>query len=401
MLFHYKAIDNTGNKREGDIDAVSLEVAISSLQRRGLVISSVNPADKKSLFFSDIALFENVSNKDLVILSRQIATLFEAQVSALRVFKLLAAESPNPALRKKLTQVADDLQGGSSIVKAFSRHPDVFSDFYVNMVKSGEEAGTLNETFIYLADYLDRTYEVSTKARNALFYPAFVIATFVVVMVLMLTMVIPKISQILTETGQEIPFYTKIVIWMSDFLINSGVFIVVGLVILVFLLWRYGRTEEGRHMFSELKMSLPLLGTLYKTLYLSRIADNFSTMLDSGIPMVRAIELTAGVVGNKIYEDILLEASIQVKSGSSISAALGKYEQIPGIMVQMMKVGEETGELGKILKTLAKFYRREVNNAVDTLVGLIEPIMIIVLGVGVGMLLASVLIPIYNIAGSF
>ena len=401
MLFHYKAIDNTGNKREGDIDAVSLEVAISSLQRRGLVISSVNPADKKSLFFSDIALFENVSNKDLVILSRQIATLFEAQVSALRVFKLLAAESPNPALRKKLTQVADDLQGGSSIVKAFSRHPDVFSDFYVNMVKSGEEAGTLNETFIYLADYLDRTYEVSTKARNALFYPAFVIATFVVVMVLMLTMVIPKISQILTETGQEIPFYTKIVIWMSDFLINSGVFIVVGLVILVFLLWRYGRTEEGRHMFSELKMSLPLLGTLYKTLYLSRIADNFSTMLDSGIPMVRAIELTAGVVGNKIYEDILLEASIQVKSGSSISAALGKYEQIPGIMVQMMKVGEETGELGKILKTLAKFYRREVNNAVDTLVGLIEPIMIIVLGVGVGVLLASVLIPIYNIAGSF
>ena len=154
-------------------------------------------------------------------------------------------------------------------------------------------------------------------------------------------------------------------------------------------------------MFSELKMSLPLLGTLYKTLYLSRIADNFSSMLDSGIPMVRAIELTAGVVGNKIYEDILLEASIQVKSGSSISAALGKYEQIPGIMVQMMKVGEETGELGKILKTLAKFYRREVNNAVDTLVGLIEPIMIIVLGVGVGVLLASVLIPIYNIAGSF
>ena len=401
MLFHYKAIDNTGNRREGDIDAVSLEVAISSLQRRGLVISSVNPADKKSLFFSDITLFEKVTNKDLVILSRQIATLFEAQVSALRVFKLLAAESPNPALRKKLTQVADDLQGGNSIVKALSRHPDVFSDFYVNMVKSGEEAGTLNETFIYLADYLDRTYEVSTKARNALFYPAFVIGTFVVVMVLMLTMVIPKIGDILAETGQEVPIYTKVVLGISDFLVNSGVFVLVALIIIGYLLWRYSKSEEGRHMFSELRMSLPVLGTLYKTLYLSRIADNFSTMLSSGIPMVRAIELTAGVVGNKIYEDILMETSIQVKSGSSISAALGKYEEIPGIMVQMMKVGEETGELGKILETLAKFYRREVNNAVDTLVGLIEPIMIIVLGVGVGVLLASVLIPIYNIAGSF
>ena len=401
MLFHYKAIDNTGNKREGDIDAVSLEVAISSLQRRGLVISSIIPADKKSLFFSDITLFEKVSNKDLVILSRQVATLFEAQVSALRVFKLLAAESPNPALRKKLTQIADDLQGGSSIGNALSKHPDVFSEFYVNMIRSGEEAGKLDETFSYLADYLDRTYEVTSKARNALIYPAFVITTFVVVMVLMLTLVIPRISSILLETGQDIPLYTKIVLGLSNALVNYGIFILVALIILGYLLWRYSKTEEGRHILSEIKMAIPVLGTLYEKLYLSRISDNFSTMLDSGIPMVRAIELTAGVVGSKIYEELLMDARVEVKGGSSISAALGKHKQIPGIMVQMMKVGEETGELSKILRTLAKFYRREVNNAVDTLVDLIEPIMIVVLGLGVGTLLASVLIPIYNIAGSF
>jgi len=170
MLFNYKAVDTKGNEKEGSIDAITKEVAISSLQRRGLVIASIEPALKKSLL--TITLFETVSNKDVVILSRQMATLFEAQVSALRVFRLLGGESTNPILEKRLGEVADDLQGGSSISNALSKHPEIFSSFYVNMVRSGEESGKLDETFLYLADYLDRTYEVTSKARNALFYPA-------------------------------------------------------------------------------------------------------------------------------------------------------------------------------------------------------------------------------------
>lgn len=401
MLFHYKAIDSAGTKREGNIDAINTEVAISALQRRGLIISTIVEADKKSLLKRDITLFERVTYKELVILSRQIATLFEAQVSALRIFKLLGAESENSLLRKKLSEVTDDLQGGSSISNALSKHDDVFSSFYINMVRAGEESGKLDQTFLYLADYLDRNYEITTKARNALFYPAFVIATFIGVMVLMLTLVIPKLAETLLESGADIPIYTTVVIAVSTILTDYWLFALVGIVAVLFILIRYARTEEGGFVLSDLKLKIPYVGSLFEKLYLSRIADNFHTMLESGIPMVRTIELTAKVVDNRIYEDMLTEAAEDVRGGMPLSGALGKHDRMPGIMVQMIKVGEETGEVGNILNTLSVFYRREVNNAVDTLVELIEPVMVVFLGTGVGILLASILIPIYNIAGSF
>ncbi|MFA6095455.1 MAG: type II secretion system F family protein [Candidatus Paceibacterota bacterium] len=400
MLFNYTATDQNGAKNAGSIDAISVDVAISSLQRRGLVIVSIDPAEKKGLFEKDFSFFSGVSSKDVVVLSRQIATLFEAQVSALRVFRLLSAESENRILGKALTEVADELQAGSSISKALSRHPKIFSEFYTNMVKSGEESGKLDEIFMFLADHLDRTYEVNAKARNALIYPAFVIFTFVVVMALMLTVVIPKISTILTESGQEVPLYTKIVIGLSGFFVNYGIFILVAAIIGAFFLYRFSKTDAGKTSIDNFKITLPFVKNLYQKLYLSRIADNMNTMLVSGIPMVRALELTAGVVGNQVYRKILDEATESVKGGKTVSDALDNKQEIPGIMIQMIKVGEESGELGKILKTLSAFYRREVINAVDTLVDLIEPAMIVLLGLGVGFLLASVLIPIYNISSN-
>jgi len=400
MLFIYKALDTDGHEREGSVEALSMDVAVSTLQRRGLIVSSIEPSAKKSFLSADIGIFKSVSNKDIVILSRQIATLFEAQVSALRVFRLLAAEVDNKYLSEILTQVADDLQGGSPISKALERHPKAFSKFYVNMVKSGEEAGKLSETFGYLADYLDRTYEVMSKAQNALIYPAFVVVTFVVVMTLMLTLVIPNVSKILIDSGQEIPVYTQIVIGLSQFIVNFGPFILIALVIAGFFAWRALQTSEGRLFFDGIKLGVPYVGDLYEKLYLSRISDNFSTMLASGVPVVEAVEITGSVVGNAVYERILIDVGEDVKGGLSISDALGKHEEIPGIMIAMIKVGEETGELGNILTTLAKFYRREVSQAVDTLVDLIEPLMIVFLGLGVGILLSAVLIPIYNLAGS-
>lgn len=399
MLFKYQAIDQGGGKQDGTIDAVSRDVAISSLQRRGLSVTSVDVMKEKGQGLN-IALFESASNRDVVILSRQIATLFEAQVSALRVFRLLASEAEKPLLRRVLTEVADDLQGGSPISKALGKHPKVFSDFYVNMVKSGEESGKLDETFLYLADYLDRTYEVVSKARNALIYPAFVISTFVVVMILMMTMVIPRISAILIDSGQPIPLYTQVVIAISNFFVNYGVFLLILLVVGGYFLFRYVQTKGGKSTFDRFQLGIPYVGDLYKRLYLSRIADNMSTMLGSGISVVQATEITASVVGNALYQDILNDVTQSIKGGGSISQGLSKYEEIPGIMIAMIRVGEETGELGNILKTLAKFYQREVTNAVDTLVDLIEPFMIVVLGLGVGILLASVLIPIYNISSA-
>ncbi|MEX0935029.1 MAG: type II secretion system F family protein [Candidatus Paceibacterota bacterium] len=400
MLFKYTTIDNEGNERQGSIEAVSEEVAINALQRRGLTISDIQKGNSGSIFQRRITWLERVSNKEVVILSQQISTLFSAQVSALKIFKLLGSEMENPKLRDALENITTEIQGGSTLADAMKKQPDIFSGFYVNMVRAGEESGKLEETFQSLSEYLERMYELSSKAKNALIYPAFVIFTFISVMVLMLTLVIPKISTILTESGQEIPIYTKVVIGISSFLVNYGVFLLVLLVVGGFFLYRFAKTDEGKHVLSRIKLATPFFGGLYQKLYLSRLADNMHTMLGSGIPMVRAVEVTSDVVDNVIYEDILNEVAEKIKGGTAVSEALGSHEEIPSIMIQMMKVGEESGELKSILKTLSDFYQREVNNAVDTMVDLIEPAMIVLLGVGVAILLAAVLMPIYNITGT-
>lgn len=401
MLFEYVAIDQGGQRQTGTIEAVSRDVAITSLQRRGLSISSVEEVSQDGKAFSlNMTLFESVATKDIVLLSREIATLFEAQVSALRIFRLLATETEKPLLRRTLTEVADDIQAGAPISKALAKHTLVFTPFYTNMVRAGEEAGKLDETFLYLADYLDRSYEVVSKARNALIYPAFVIATFVVVMILMMTFVIPNISQILLDSGQEIPAYTRVVIAMSEFFLDYGVFLLITLIVGGFFLYRYTKTPAGREVFDRFVLSIPYIGDLFKKLYLARIADNMSTMLVSGISVVQAAEITSSVVGSAVFESILMDVATTVKGGGAVSSALEQHPEVPGIMTAMIKVGEETGELGSILKTLAKFYNREVSNSVDTLVDLIEPFMIVLLGLGVGILLASVLIPIYNVSSA-
>jgi type IV pilus assembly protein PilC len=400
MLFSYHALDKDGHEREGTVEALSMDVAVSTLQRRDLIVSSIEPAIKKVGLQMELTFLKHVSNKEIVILSRQIATLFQAQVSALRIFRLLAGEVDNKFLAEIMTQVSDDLQGGSPISKAMGRHPKAFSAFYVNMVRSGEESGKLSETFGYLADYLDRTYEVMSKAQNALIYPAFIIVVFFSVMGLMLTLVIPQISSILISSGQKIPVYTQAVIWLSNLLVHYGIFVVILIAIAGFVSYRALQTDSGKLFFDSIKLQIPYVGDLYNKLYLSRIADNFSTMLASGVPVVEMVDITGTVVGSSTFQEILADASDAIKGGSSISDALGKHPEIPGIMIAMIKVGEETGELGTILETLAKFYRREVSTAIDTLVDLIEPLMIVMLGLGVGTLLASVLIPIYNLAGA-
>jgi type IV pilus assembly protein PilC len=400
MLFNYQAIDGNGQNLRGSIDAVSIDVAITSLQQRGFVISLIAPAASGSVLEKKFNFFGGIKNKDIVLLSRQMATLFQAQVSALRIFRLLASEVERPALKDVLLTVSDDLQGGSSISDALSKHPAAFSNFYVNMVRAGEEAGKLDETFGYLADYLERSYEVVAKARNAMIYPAFVMSAFVAVMVLMMVVVIPNLSAILLDSGQAIPIYTQVVITVSNFFVHYGVFLLVALIIGGFFFWRWARTPQGSYAIDRAKIAAPFFGNLFSKLYLARIADNMNTLLLSSIPIIKTLEITSSVVDNAVYKDILKGTIEEVKSGKSVSDALSEHKEIPGIMVQMMKVGEESGELGNILKTLARFYTREVSNAVDTIIGLIEPAMVIMLGLGVGFLLASILLPIYNISAN-
>ena len=399
MLFNYESITNTGEKKNGSIDASSKDSAISALQRRGLIVSSIKEEGAKGGIMHLSFFDRTVKMKDVVIMSRQISTLFEAQVSALKAFTLLASNTENPALVKVLNTICSDIESGVTISEALSRNPDVFSLFYVNMVKAGEESGKLNQTFSYLADYLDRQYQLTSKTKNALIYPGFVIGVFFVVMILMMTFIIPRLETIIRDSGQVLPLSTTIVFAISDLLVNYGLFVLLGLGIFGFYMYRMTKSDSGQKYLDRIKITVPIFKNIYTKLYLSRISDNMDTMLSSGITIIRAIELTSIVVGNRVYEDLLKDVLEKVKGGSSLSEAFSSHSEIPSIMSGMVRVGEETGSLGSILKTLGKFYSREVNEAVDTLVSLIEPMMIVALGLGVGLLLTSVLMPIYNIAG--
>lgn len=399
MLFKYEAITREGERREGSIDAVSENSAVNALQKRGLIVSDIRMEGDnwisnlhKSFFFG------RVPHKDMVIMTRQVSTLFDSHVSALRVFRLLAEENENNTLKVVLNTVANDIQDGKPMSEAFAKHPKVFSSFYVNMVRSGEESGNLTEGFSYLADYLERSYELISKAKHALTYPAFVIVVFFSVLILIFTLVIPQITGILTESSQEIPAITKVVISISNFLTSYGLYLLGFLIMAVAGLIWWTRNPTGRSVFDSFKLRVPLIGRLYQKLYLARIADTLNTLISSGVSMTRSLEVSANVVDNHVYKGVMLDILQSVKDGLPVSEAFAKHKEIPNMMIQMIKVSEEGGAVGSVLGTLAIFYNKEVTSTVDTLMDLIEPILMVVLGIFVGLLLVSVLVPIYNIA---
>ena len=402
MLFKYEALTPEGEKKSGSIEAANIEIAINSIQRRNLIVVFVKPIEKSiPIFKRRIKFFERVNFRDITLLSRQLSTLFESKVPVLDSLKLLASQSETRLLKETLDGIVEDIQGGLSLSQSMGKYPKVFSSFYVNMIHAGEESGKLSEIFSYLADYLEHSYELKSKARNALFYPAFVLSAFLGVMILMFVVVIPNLKSILEESGTELPIYTKIILWFSTFLLNYGVYILIALSGGIVLLWQYGRTDAGRQTFARIQISLPIIGGVFRKIFISRISESIQTLFSSGVPVVRSLEITANVVGNEIYKRILNDSAEAVKSGSSISEAFSKYKEIPALVTQMTKIGEESGKLGFILKTISGFYRKEVSSTLENLVSLIEPIMILVLGVGVGFLLIAVIGPIYNMSSSF
>ena len=331
MEFKYEGLDQTGKPQSGVVNANTQDAAIDLVQRKGITITSIAGGQQPGLMqsFGNLSFFEGISSRNLVLLSRQIATLFEAQVSALRIFRLLAEQADKPYVRGVLTQISDDLQGGNSISKSLARHPKVFSAFYVNMVRAGEESGKLDQTFLFLADYIDRSFELTAKARNALIYPAFIMLTFVGVMTLMLTVVIPKIGGILTDSGQALPVYTQIILGLSTFLVDFGIFILVAIIVGVYFLWRYIQTPVGHMAVSRLQLSLPYIGTLYQKLYLARIADNMHVMLTSGIAVVRALEITPELMPQLMPFHLLESVSAAVMETVIFSPGLTCTEEPP------------------------------------------------------------------------
>ncbi len=403
MLYHYKSLGQDGKTIEGDIEGMSLDNAILLLQKKGITIVDIQEKSdgREDDIFADIKFFKKkIKSKDVVIFSRQVATLFEAGVSALKAFRLLAEENDNETLQEQLIGVADDIESGISLSNALEKRPELFSTFYVNMVKAGEESGKLNEVFLFLADYLDRDYEMTQKIKKALTYPSFVIGTFFVIMIGMLTFVVPKMAALFTEEGASLPLVTRIVLAISNLFVQYApvTFPILAVMVWIFLKWK--KTEEGAYTLDELSTKVPVLKTLQQRIFLQRLADNMNTMLTNGVPIVKSIDITAAIIENRVYKELLKRVSTKVQTGKSFSKALYEEPLVPNILIQMVHIGEETGELGYILKNLAVFYRRELDTAIDSVIGLIEPAMIVSLGLGVGVLVAAVLLPMYSLSSA-
>ena len=406
MKFSYQAKNGEGKIVEGVWDANSRDEAILSLRNKNMEIISLKEK-KDSVKKFDInnigAFFEKASLKDVVNISKQMSALLEAGVSVIKGLQLVADDMEKPLLKNAFKEIINDIRGGKSISQAFAKHPKIFDDFYVNLLKSGEESGKMAQAFSYLAEYMDRNYSLVTKVKNAMIYPIFVISVFLIVMILIFTLVIPKLSVILLESNVPLPVLTNIVLGISNFLVSYGIYILLAILAFgIYIFATFRDTNEWTEFFDTLKIKVPIVKNVYKMLYVTRIADNIQTLLASGVSLTKAISITADVVGNVHYKKILLNSLTDVKAGISFSASFAKSKDlIPNILTQMLRVGEETGEIAKLMGNIAKFYQRELNNTIDSLIGLIEPIMIVSLGLGVGLLLVSVLMPIYNLAGSF
>lgn len=396
--FNYKARTKEGELRAGAIETSSQDAALEFLHQNDLIVVALE--EKKPFSLLEYRFGTGIKQRDVVIFSRQIATLFEAHIPVIESLKTLVGESENKFMSQALGKVLDDVTGGLVLSQSLAKHPHIFSTFYVQLVRSGEESGKLQEVFTYLADYLERSYELSSKARNSLIYPAFVLVTFTGVLIVMLVTVIPRLISIFQETEQEIPFYTQMVIALSLLLRDWGLMLLLLLAASAFFLWRWGLTAPGKLFFHKLQINIPIIGPIYRKLFIARLTDNLRTLITGGVPIIRALNISGEVVGNAVYKKALEDAVESVKAGSTISAAFERNRIIPPLVTQMIKIGEASGRVGFILGSVAKFYQREVNTAFENLVSLIEPALIVFLGVGIGILIASVLVPLYNLVAN-
>ncbi|MBI2121783.1 MAG: type II secretion system F family protein [Candidatus Sungbacteria bacterium] len=402
-IFEYKARTKEGELRSGIIEVSSKDAAVERLHQGNLVVVEIKEQKTAGRGVSSrIPFFRGkVPQKEVMVFSRQLSTLFEAQVPILDALKTLSAETSfRPSLRGAVTEILKDVTGGLALSQALSRHTNIFSSFYINLVRAAEEAGKLQDTFTYLADYIERNYYLTSKARNALMYPLVVLIAMVAVMAVMTVVVIPDLASIFKETNQPLPFYTEMIFAVSFFLRDWGIAVIIVIIVSIFLLWRWAETAEGKVFLNRLEVHLPLFGELFQKLYMARVADNLQTLIVAGIPILRALEITSEVVGNVIYKKALQDAIVSVKGGNTISSAFERVPEIPVMVVQMIKVGELTGRLDFILATLSRFFRKEVDSMLDNLVTLIEPIMILVLGLMVAFLMLAIFVPLYNLVGA-
>ncbi len=400
-IFTYEARTKDGDTENGRVEALDKRSAADILQRQGLFVVDIEESKDVPIYARRLKFLERTKAKDVVILSRQLATLFEADIPLVTALRTVAKQTDNMPLREKMFEVSADVEGGTSLSDAISKHPDVFSEFYVNMLKAGEASGKLDEILSYLADHMEREYEVMSKVKGALIYPAFVITGFFISMTILMVFVIPRLTSILEESGQKLPITTNIIIVSSDFIRASWyilLFIAIGSGV---FFWRYIKTENGKKFWDRFQLKIPIFGAILAKVYLFRFAESLSTLIEGGLPITRAIAISRDITGNTVYKEILDEAQESVKRGGTIGETLVLYSEVPPLVTQMIVVGEQAGKLVSVLHNIASFYKKEVDTATNNITSLIEPVLITVMGVGVGFLVAGVLLPIYNMVGTF
>jgi len=400
MKFNFQARTKEGKLRIGVVEASSKDAALTMLQHSGLIVTSL---EEKPLpfYLRKIGFLEEAGPKDLMLFVRQLAVMFRSKVPLTEALDTLSRQTQKRSFGEKIRKIKEEVEAGSSLSQALSRYPSVFSTFFVAMIRAGEASGKLSESLDYLADYLERSYEFSNKIKSALTYPAFILFFALIIMGLMLTFVLPQLATTLKESGRELPTITVLVLGSGEFFRKNLLVLIFSLFLLFFIPFYLSKTSAGKKALDRVTLELPLIGSLAKKAYLVRISENLSTLVLSGLPIVRALEITANVVGNEEYRRALLEARTAVRRGGTISTALSNHPDIfPPVFVQMTMVGERTGTLDSTLMNLVRLYQKEISRTIDSLLSLMEPILLICLGLGVAVFAIAVFVPIYQMMGS-
>ncbi len=401
MRFLFKARTKDGNVKDGVVEAADHAAAVRVLQKNNLLPISVQEEKSGSQFLRNIERsWEGLDEKDLAGFFRELATLIQASVPITQALRAIESQSENKFLRRIVRDIATDVEEGTPLSDGFAKYPDVFSVLAISVIRSGEISGNLHNSILFVADNLEKSYQLNARIKSALFYPLFVVVAAAIIGFLTVSFILPKLTQVIKDFGiPDIPWYTVVVMAIGDFMSVYWWAVLIVIFALIGSGWFYLKTEAGKYEWDHIKLKLPIFGRLFKYIYVARFAQNFSLLLAGGIPVVQALVIVADVVDNTVYKSVLLRAADEVKVGGMISTVLFDAPEMTPMVARMVKIGEETGKMDETLKSVSNFYDAEIATITRNLTTMLEPVLIIALGIGVAVLVFSILMPIYNIAG--
>jgi type II secretory pathway component PulF len=400
MRFVFKAKDNDGKAKEGIVEAMTQEMAVQILQKSGLSLLSIVKEEAAGDFVKSFRkMWERVTLKESVVFFRQLSILIESKVPLVNALSAIEAQTENKYFRIILKEIVASINDGMVFSEALEHYPETFSSLTINIIKAGEISGNMQQSIIYIANSIEKSYQLSSKIKSALIYPAFVFGVASVIGFVVVSFILPQLSSLIRDMHVETPWYTKAVMALGDFMATYWWAVLLFVFAMIGSAWYYLKSESGKKAWEYFQLDVPVFGNLLRYAHLARFADTFGTLLTSGVPMVRALTITSDVVGNAVFKTVFLKAAEEVKAGGSMSSVFELSEDIPPVVTQMVRIGEETGRLGQVLEGTSKFYDQEVETITKNLTVLLEPILIVGLGIGVAILVFSVILPIYNIAG--